>query len=270
MSFGQLFAKQSKAYALSRPTYPQSLYQKIFAVESSVSRPKKAVDIGCGSGQATIVLAEQYDHVIGIDPSEEQLAEALKHPKITYVTGSANQLPLGAEHDSTVDLVTIAQAFHWFEFPQAFREVNRILKPETGVAAIWCYLNPILLNKAADDRVNKWFYHEVMGKYWSLRRRHIDNDYIEIEKEMRNHYGNLQVIRNEIVIQKMATIQDFISYVSSWSAYQTYREKNPDIADPLEDVKKGLCQDYGANDDQMEIEYRYPVSLFLGTKPKKS
>lgn len=70
-----------------------------------------ALDLGCGSGQVAAVLARSFARVVGVDPSEAQLAHAEQLPNIEYVAAPAEHVPQLA--DGCADLITVAQAFHW-------------------------------------------------------------------------------------------------------------------------------------------------------------
>uniref|UniRef100_A0A667Z3E0 Zgc:162780 n=1 Tax=Myripristis murdjan TaxID=586833 RepID=A0A667Z3E0_9TELE len=95
-----------------------------------------AVDVGCGSGQGTVLLANHFASVVGTDVSPAQLEEALEHakrPNITYRQCVAEELPFD---DSSVDLVTAMSAFHWFDRPRFLQEAHRVLKPHGCLALL--------------------------------------------------------------------------------------------------------------------------------------
>lgn len=99
-----------------------------------------AVDVGCGTGQATVALAEHLlnSNVIGVDPSRAQIENAAHHPRVTYTVGHETALPV--TEPSSVTLVTAAQAAHWFDIPKFYDEVDRVLMPG-GALALWLYGN---------------------------------------------------------------------------------------------------------------------------------
>ena len=106
-------ASHVASYVKYRPTYPKELFKSItdYCKEGGASF-KACLDLGCGPGQSTVPLADYYDTVIGIDISEEQIKAAdTSNPKVTYMVGSAEDLSF--LEDSSVDLITCAQAFHW-------------------------------------------------------------------------------------------------------------------------------------------------------------
>ena len=125
-----------QAYRTYRPQYPPSLYDFIISHGGEDSARALAVDVGAGTGQATLDLASRFTNVIGIDPSPELLASAFTASNIDYRVGSADDTGI---EDNSVDLVTAAAALHWFNIPRFFKEAHRIIKPRTGVVACWCY-----------------------------------------------------------------------------------------------------------------------------------
>ena len=79
--------------------------------------------------------------------------------------------------DHSVDLVTVAQALHWFDFERFFAEVRRVSRPGAVLAA-WCYE----LARVSPE-VDRWvlhYYREVIGKYWPAERHHVEEEYRNI------------------------------------------------------------------------------------------
>src|SRR6218665_1234932 len=119
-SFGYEIEIVSKYYAKYRPTYPPDLYEKILQYLDEGSSMKNgrrglAVDVGCGGGQSTLVLARHFEVVIGIDSSETQLIEAEKNivesRKVYYRQASAEDMSSAVAEESA-DLVTVGSAVH--------------------------------------------------------------------------------------------------------------------------------------------------------------
>jgi SAM-dependent methyltransferase len=100
----------------------------------AVAPPATVADIGCGTGISTRLFAERGLDVIGIDPNEEMLAAAREAGGATYRRGEAIATGLP---DGSVDLVTVGQAFHWFDLTGALAEMSRILRPGRRCAAFW-------------------------------------------------------------------------------------------------------------------------------------
>jgi SAM-dependent methyltransferase len=145
----QRFNSRAQVYVAGRPSYPVALIQWLrdhFAVEAKVA------DIGAGTGILSVQLADAGFSVIAVEPSEPMRAEI--PTGITSLNGTAEVIPLP---DASVDLVTVAQAFHWFDQPAAMREFARILGPGGKVTLIW---------NQRDDTT------EIGAAYKSLVERH--------------------------------------------------------------------------------------------------
>src|SRR4051812_45329040 len=132
MSFKDHFSSQAAVYAQSRPTYPAAWFAELAKLTPGHAL---AWDAGAGNGQASVGLAAQFAQVIATEPSAAQLAEATVHPMVSYHQ-SAETAPMIA--DGAADLVTVAQAVHWFDRPKFYAEVKRVLRPG-GVVALWAY-----------------------------------------------------------------------------------------------------------------------------------
>uniref|UniRef100_A0A3Q3XHU5 Methyltransferase type 11 domain-containing protein n=1 Tax=Mola mola TaxID=94237 RepID=A0A3Q3XHU5_MOLML len=95
-----------------------------------------AADVGCGSGQGTILLAPYFTKVVGIDISPTQLEMALVQshpPNVSYRQGPAEELPFAS---GEVDLVAAMTAAHWFDRQNFLREADRVLKPGGCLALV--------------------------------------------------------------------------------------------------------------------------------------
>src|SRR3954467_4332669 len=109
MSNAELFTTVAREYANFRPGYPPEL----FAWLARMAPHHDAVwDCGCGSGQASTALAEHFALVHATDVAAEQIAAAKPHPRVRYSVAPAEHSRLPA---AAVDLVTVAQALHWFD-----------------------------------------------------------------------------------------------------------------------------------------------------------
>ncbi|MCP3902502.1 MAG: class I SAM-dependent methyltransferase [Planctomycetes bacterium] len=130
------FTEIAGTYAAHRPGYPAAAVDALLA---GLEPSARVIDVGCGTGILTRLLAGAGCHVIGIDPNEEMLGRARAAAgagggSATYRVGSAEATGLD---DASADLVTCAQAFHWFDAPRALGEFRRLLVEGGRLALIW-------------------------------------------------------------------------------------------------------------------------------------
>jgi ubiquinone/menaquinone biosynthesis C-methylase UbiE len=127
------FSATAGLYDRFRPSYPADLVDWI--VDTVGLGPGGTVaDVGCGTGISTRLFAQRGFDAIGIDPNETMLAHARSAGGARYVVGEAVATGLP---DRSVDLVTVAQAFHWFDVAGALEEFRRVLKDSGWCAAFW-------------------------------------------------------------------------------------------------------------------------------------
>ena len=205
------FSKQAQHYSKFRPSYPKSLYEFIFM---HCNHFDKALDCATGNGQVAIVLSDRFDSVCAIDISGNQIAHAQEAGNIEY---SVQRSESTLFQDEAFDLITVGQAYHWFDFEAFGKEANRLLKPE-GLIAIWSYgifrVNPVL-NEYIDD-----FLNNVTGPYWDPERKWVDNHYVD----MPFHFSELDhdftfEIHNEF------NLDELTGYLNTWSAVHHYIRK---------------------------------------------
>ncbi|WP_343216578.1 class I SAM-dependent methyltransferase [Deinococcus aestuarii] len=83
-------------------------------------------DVACGTGLSSVALAGVVERVHAFDASAAMLARAAPHPRVTYARAQAESLPLP---NHALDVLTVAQAFHWFDRAAFLAEARRTLKP---------------------------------------------------------------------------------------------------------------------------------------------
>ena len=128
------FSAVASAYHRYRPGYPAGVLDWILAT-TSVPAGARVADLGCGTGIFSRLLAGRALDVVGVDPNADMLARARETGGgPTYVSGDATSTGLPGE---SVDLVTAAQAFHWFPLEATLSELARILVPGGWTCAVW-------------------------------------------------------------------------------------------------------------------------------------
>lgn len=137
MTNTEKFTGKAKAYARFRPDYPKALIDDLVA-DHQLTYDSVVADIGSGTGIFTNQLLARNLRVMAVEPNKDMRtvmeAELRNQPGFTSVQGSAEQTTLA---DASVDLITVAQAFHWFD-PLSFKkECRRILKPNRKAVLIW-------------------------------------------------------------------------------------------------------------------------------------
>lgn len=124
------FAEVAGAYERGRPGYPEEAVRWLAGDE-----PRDVVDLGAGTGKLTRTLVSLGHRVTAVEPLDEmrrELEAAL--PSVRALAGSAEAMPLP---DASADVVTSAQAFHWFDHANALPEIARVLRPGGRIALVW-------------------------------------------------------------------------------------------------------------------------------------
>jgi ubiquinone/menaquinone biosynthesis C-methylase UbiE len=247
--FHDHFSNVAKRYADFRPHYPGALFDYLTTL---VPRDSVVWDCAAGSGQATVDLAARFDKVIATDASAEQIASAPRLGNVEYRVALAEQSGLS---DESVELVTVAQALHWFRMDRFFAEVNRILKPG-GALAVWVYA----INRVEGDEVNSMvqdFYSNVVGPYWPPERKMTEEGYSAIVMP----FSELKPTPSFGMEVRWA-LDQLLGYFSTWSA--TNRFIKAKGWNPIELLAEWLVNVWG--DPKSPRRVVWPLSLRLCRK----
>lgn len=239
------FSQVAGQYAAFRPAYPDKLLDWLASIAPQRSL---AWDCGAGNGQATVALAAHFKHVLATDISAAQLAAAPALPNVEYRVTPAGHC--GLHHRST-DLVTVAQALHWFDLTEFYAEVRRVLKPQ-GVLAAWGY-NRLLINHAAVQRIVDRFYEETIGAYWPPERVHVENGYRDLP------FPFPHVAAPQFSLHKEWPRAHLLGYLSSWSAVGRFKAANG--YDPVDALAEEISV-YWPEDKRYRVEW--PLFLLVG------
>ncbi|KAH9896778.1 S-adenosyl-L-methionine-dependent methyltransferase [Cubamyces lactineus] len=294
-------------YASCRPTYPRQLFDFIFQFHRSAkgARWDTAVDLGCGTGQATVELTP-FQRIIGADPSArmvEQARESVKtrlagmdlSSRIEFVQSFAEDL--SCLKDGSVDLLIAAQACHWFKWDKFWPEAARVLRKD-GTFAAWCHsefrlsrfpsATPIISDYAqGSDPANS------LGAYWERPGRTILDEHLVAVPDPRevlpdkfsefervfftgSHYPDLPNPR-PVILRKRMSWEDLLGYFRTWSPLYTFHEKHPedlkredgDIAVRfLRKLKEEVARVEGKEvpKDEDPIDIEWPLALILARR----
>ncbi|KAI3777195.1 hypothetical protein L1987_46991 [Smallanthus sonchifolius] len=210
------FLKQARQYSEARPRYPQKLFDFI---ASKTPTHDLVWDIGTGSGQAATSI------------SIKQLEFAPRLPNVDYKCTSPNMSMSELEEkvgtESSVDLVTIAQAIQWFDLDTFYNQVKWILKKPSGIIAAWCYPIPKIDDEF--DPVFQNFYLESQPYSGGLQRGLVDDKYTTLEFPFGPVDGCHHTGPFEFQTNKLMSLGELFLYIRSWSTYQTAKDQGVEL-----------------------------------------
>ncbi len=239
------FSPIAKDYARYRPTYPEELFSYLASLA-----PTRALawDCATGSGQAAASLVHQFEEVIATDISDELLAHAAPHPRITY--RNANALNSGiAQH--SVDLVTVANAMHWFHGDAFELEVRRVLRPG-GIMAAWSFAFADILPEV--DQLTRKMHNVIVDPFWIGPNRIVEHSYKDLE------FGFTRIVPPAIGMTSTWDLHQLEGYLRTWSASVKYVKHHG--VDPVSLVHDELLAAWG--DPLSAREVRWQMNLLVG------
>jgi len=220
---GDHFSEVAASYAQFRPRYPLALFEFL---ASLVVRHNRAWDCGAGTGQATLELAEWFDEVCATDVSPEQIARAPAHPRITWQVAPAESTRLRGR---SVDLVTVAQALHWFDHRPFYDEVRRVAAPHAAIAA-WTYGAPVMEGAVGASLTR--LAQETLRSYWPPERRYVDDGYRTIP------FPFERVAAPRLELRDRWDRARVLGYARTWSATVRYQQQHE--SDPVQRLEHAL------------------------------
>jgi ubiquinone/menaquinone biosynthesis C-methylase UbiE len=205
------FSSQSSEYARFRPGYPPQLFSFLF---THCQHFDNAWDCATGNGQIALHLAERFGHIEATDISENQLKNALLHPKVRYTLQTAEKPTFG---DESFDLIVVGQAAHWFALDRFYTQVRRVMKQDGLLALVGYQL--LTVDPAIDALIHK-LYVDVLGAYWDAERRYVDTAYTTIP------FPFDETPFPEMSMTYEWTRNHLIGYLGTWSALQHFTRQN--------------------------------------------
>lgn len=223
------FGGVADAYERGRPTYPLDAVRWL----TGGAEPLTVLELGAGTGKLTARLVELGHDVHATDPDEKMLAHLERLvPQAGHTVAAAEEIPLG---DNSVDLVVVAQAFHWFDHERALAEIARVLTPRGHLALVW---------NERDDRI-PW-----VRRLWTLLGGEQNRDDLEMPLVMSERFGfveeetfkHWQDVNRESIVDLVSS--------RSYIAVLDEEERAAKLADVL-----ALYDDYGRGMDGMQLPY---------------
>jgi ubiquinone/menaquinone biosynthesis C-methylase UbiE len=239
------FSTQANAYAMFRPHYPAAM---IAAIISHVKSRDTAFDVATGNGQVAALLSKDFKLVYASDISARQIGNAIQKPNIIYKVEAAETTSFT---NNQFDLITVAQAIHWFDFDRFYAEVYRILKPD-GVFAVLGY--GLFYANAHVDAILKEFYYNIVGPYWDSERRYVDEMYQTIP------FPFDEIAVPEFKNQFVWDFEQLTGYLETWSATQHYIKATGH--NPIDLIREELRMAW----ENSTKEVVFPLLLRIGTK----
>lgn len=244
-AFKDHFSARSADYASYRPVYPTVVARHLATLAPS---RQLALDCGCGTGQLSTILAERFDKVVAIDASPQQIADAKPHPGVEYRVAPAEDTGLA---DASADLVTVAQAAHWFALDGFYGEARRVLRPG-GVIALLTY--GVIELEGEPGRVMAHFYRDVLGPFWPAERRHVETGYRSLPFPFREEPAP------PFQLDALWSLTQLLGYVDTWSAV---RKAEAALGrDPFDRFAGELRTAWG--DPEVRRPIRWPLSMRIG------
>ncbi len=235
----------SGSYRQFRPRYPDTLFDWLAAQAPDHHR---ALDCGCGTGQASRPLAARFEQVIACDLVPAQLAALEAPANCRRVVASSAALPFAA---ASLSLITVAQALHWFDLPAFHREATRLLVP-AGLLAVWTY--GLCEIDGECGPLVRTFHDHTLRDWWAPNRAHVVNGYRDLPLPWPLLDAPALTLRYDW------HWRDMLGYLDTWSAVIAARAAGEDV---LEALAPRLAQAWG--DGTREV--RWPLHLRVARKP---
>lgn len=238
-------------YNKFRPTYPQSIFDKVISYHGK--KINLLIDLGCGPGEGTLPFAkfDQVEQVIGTDASQVMvdLASNLNtYEKVSFEKATGEDLSVIGIEDNSVDVITAAECSHWFNHEIWFREMSRVLK-DGGTLAYWSYIDAGIMEDPVANEINEQFIYldpRYCGPLWQqpgkehlrIGMRGVDyflsknKNFEQIETKLYDPTSDDAA--TELYIERQMTIGDFMNLLDTWSAVHSWRKIHKDETDILD------------------------------------
>ena len=244
MHFQDHFSGEASAYHCFRPRYPSQLFSYLARLTSG---HELAWDCATGNGQAAVGLAREYHLVLATDASMSQITNAIACRNVRYAVMTGGQAGLAA---NSVDIITVAQALHWFDLEPFYAEVRRVLK-RGGLLAVWCY--GLLSVSARVDTLVQDFHAHRLAAFWPPERSMVDEGYANLP------FPFAEASSSQWHMRASWTLDQLLGYLRTWSAVRLFQDAKE--YDPVAAMEDELRRAWGT---AAQREVRWPLTVHTG------
>ncbi len=191
-------------------------------------------------------LAAYFPEVVATEASVTQVAAATVHPGVDYRVALAEASGL---ESASVDLVTVAQALHWFDVERFYAEVRRVLRPG-GILAVWSY-DLMRVGPAVDACIDR--LHDEVAPFWPPERGHVASGYRALPFPFEG------IKAPPFAMSAEWALTDLLGYLRTWSAVRRNREATDRDAVAANEAEFAQC--WGAS---LTRTVRWPLQLRVG------
>lgn len=244
LTFKDHFSAGAGAYARHRPVYPPELAEVLAAHAPS---RVLALDVGTGSGQLAVLLADCFERVVATDASAAQIAHATAHPRVEYrvAPAEASGLP-----DASVDLVVAAQAAHWFDLDAFYAEARRIAKPRALLALVSYAVTRIA---PEIDAVVDHFHDVTLEGHWPPERIHVVSGYARLP------FPFEEVTLPAVAMHARWDLAALLGYLRTWSGLVALAKTGAEGAARIAGFEAELTARWG--DAATVRDVRWPLAV---------
>ncbi len=240
--FKDHFSDGSIKYSAYRPKYPDELFSYLSTISQN---NKMAWDSATGSGQSALGLLHYFDNIIATDASKNQIDNAKKQKGINYKVEKSECTSIDS---NSIDLITVAQALHWFNLEEFTLEVKRVLKTK-GILAIWTY-SLLNINTEIDDLI-KELYGSTLDSYWPPERKIVEEGYKNIT------FPFTEIKSPPYQMELEWDLSQLVGYLCTWSAVRKFEVEEG--INPVEQLYDKIADLWG--DPEQKRVTRWPLTL---------
>ena len=243
------FTHLAVKYAHYRPGYPPEMAEYLASLTDG---HKFAWDCATGNGQAAVLLAPYFEQVLATDISPGQVLHARPKENIVYALAQAEQAPTP---NKAVDLITVAQAIHWFDFEAFYQEVERVLKPG-GILSAWGYDQPEIAPEI--DLICAHYFNNLLGPYLPKRIAWVIQRYQGIP------FPFSEITPPDFVVETQWALDQLVGMLSSMSPVPYYEKEHG--SHPMKAVYDALREAWGPLDIPRTVHWH--LFFKIGRKGK--